>query len=153
MAKRGINKKNEQKLIEYLLRTTGDIQPLSEKVVAVKPKEATFLKNVTSGEPVGSPKRSNFSFFAPNRTTGDIQPLNPIATTSHKKRGRPIERDDRPERSAAKRTLLGEERYPITIKTDDKETMKEISKIKKCSIKQIYNEAISEYINKCINLG
>ena len=60
--------------------------------------------------------------------------------------GRP-KRDNRPERSAAKRTYEGEERYTITLETKLINKMKGIGK-RNGSIKKAFKEACEDYIKK-----
>ena len=60
------------------------------------------------------------------------------------KKGRP-KKTGRPERSAAKRTLPGEERYLVTLKTDHVSYMKRIAESKGITIKESFAEAIEDY--------
>ena len=62
-------------------------------------------------------------------------------------KGRP-KREDRPERSAAKRTLPGEERYLVTLRSNDIATMKQIAELDQVAIKEVYIEAITDYIKQ-----
>lgn len=83
-------------------------------------------------------------------TSGKIVPSKPGKEKVLKgnKVGRPVERITRPDKSAAKRTNPGEERYIITIKTEKIALMKDIAEKKKILIKDAYDQALINYIEQ-----
>jgi hypothetical protein len=65
-----------------------------------------------------------------------------------RKVGRPKTRTHKPERSAAKSTKEGEEKYIITAKTELITKMKGIAYWDRLTIKEVYEEAILDRIKK-----
>lgn len=100
MNTRGIGKRNEAKMKEYLKRSGKEIPVIEPSGKKIKDK----------GRP-----------------------------------GRKV-RLDRPEKSAAKRTLPGEERYVITLKAEQIRLMKYIAEMKGVKLKEVYGEAVAQYL-------
>lgn len=72
----------------------------------------------------------------------------PDESAQNNKRGRPIERVNRPERWAAKRTNEGEERYAITLQTEQIQAMKDVAEAQRLSLKECYQAAVNNYLSE-----